>query len=69
MRIFKFVKLAGLAWIVIVFVLATGWCTNAYKLIQLDFEAPYKTEVVRSLALVIFPIGGVVGWFTFDEEE
>lgn len=45
-----------------------GWCKNAYRFTQLDFEAPYKAEVVRGIGLFT-PIGPIAGYFYFDEEK
>ena len=44
-----------------------GWGLNMYKLTGLDFEAPYKAEVLRVIGIVP-PIGMVMGYITFDEE-
>lgn len=30
----------------------TAWFVNGYKLIQCDFEAPYKGEIVHAIGLV-----------------
>jgi hypothetical protein len=44
-----------------------GWGMNVYKLTQLDFQTPYKAEVIRT-AGVFSPIGAIVGYITFEEE-
>jgi hypothetical protein len=49
-------------------VVSSGWILNLVKLADLDFEAPYKTEVFRVVGLVP-PVGMVMGWITFEEEE
>ena len=51
-------------WLVVV----VGWAGNIYKLVHLDFEAPYKAEIVRSLG-VLPPVGAVVFWIDLEEEE
>jgi len=45
-----------------------GYVLNAKKLINADFEAPYKTEVVRTISLI--PIIGIfTGYMDIGEEE
>ena len=53
-----------LIWLIIIF----GWGRNIYKLAQCNFSAPYKTEVIRSVGVIIFPIGGIVGYMNIGEE-
>lgn len=60
--------LAFVAIVVIVIGGFVGWCKNAYRFTQLDFEAPYKAEVVRGIGLFT-PIGPIAGYFYFDEEK
>lgn len=45
-----------------------GWVRNIVKLSNLDFEPPYKTEVIRIVGLVP-PVGMVTGWMTIGEEN
>ncbi|NQU32782.1 MAG: hypothetical protein HQ521_06065 [Bacteroidetes bacterium] len=45
-----------------------GWIQNITKLVDSDFEAPYKTEVIRTIS-IIPPIGAVTGWMTIGEEK
>jgi len=45
----------------------TGYVKNVIKLIECDFEAPYKTEIIRTVSL--FPIvGAFTGYMTIGEE-
>ena len=46
-----------------------GWCLNIYKLCYLDFNAPYKAEVVRVIGVFTGPVGSVIGYLNFDEEK
>ena len=46
-----------------------GWVLNIYKLVQLDFNPPYKAEVIRIIGVPIDVVGVVVGYFNFDEER
>jgi len=45
-----------------------GYVLNIVKLLNADFEAPYKTEVIRSIGVVPF-IGGIIGWMDIGEEN
>jgi hypothetical protein len=46
-----------------------GWGLNIYKLFSCDFEAPYKTEIVRGISLFAFPIASITGWMDVGEEN
>ena len=61
-------KSSFIAQLLIAVVVMSGWTLNLVKLANLDFEAPYKTEVFRVVGLVP-PVGMVMGWITFEEEE
>ena len=47
--------------LVITILIGALWVTNIVRLTQLDFEAPYKAEVIRSIGVVIVPVGAVLG--------
>lgn len=49
---------AGIISLVVVIFIAVSWIVNINKLIDCDFEAPYKAEVIHSIGLV--PIISVV---------
>jgi len=51
-------------WLIVIF----GWMRNIYKLTQCDFDVPLKTEVIRSVGIVIFPLGVVIGYIDIGEE-
>lgn len=54
--------------IVIVWVVGLlGWVSNINQLIRCDFEKPYKAEVIRSIGVVVVPIGAVAGFFKIDD--
>lgn len=53
-----------LIWLVIIF----GWFRNVYKLTQCDFDVPLKTEVIRSVGIVVFPLGAIFGYMNIGEE-
>jgi len=48
--------------------LTVGWGINIYKLTSLDFEEPYKAEVLRIIGLPVAPMGGVIGYMDIGEE-
>ena len=54
---------------IFLFLLASvGYGMNIYKLTKLDFEKPYKSEVIRSIG-VIPPVGVVIGWIDIDDTK
>jgi hypothetical protein len=53
-----------LIWLMIIF----GWFRNIYKLTQCDFDVPLKTEVIRSVGIVIFPLGAIFCYMNIGEE-
>ena len=58
MVLMRRMKLVALFLVVVV---AVGWVKNLIKLVNCDFAAPYKCEVVRALGLMP-PIGAITGW-------
>lgn len=43
-----------------------GWCLNVYKLTQLDFNTPYRAEVIRAVGL--FPlVGALTGYLNIED--
>jgi hypothetical protein len=48
---------------------AFGWVNNIVHICKADFESPYKNEIFRCVGIPIPPLGVVLGWVTFDEEE
>lgn len=53
-----------LVWLIVIF----GWFRNIYKLTQCDFDVPLKTEVIRSVGILVFPLGAVFGYMNIGEE-
>lgn len=65
-----FAVLTLLALIIIVFIgIPVGWVKNAYEITKLDFEPPYKAEIIRSGAFIAFPLAGVVGWMNIPDGD
>lgn len=54
--------------LVIVFFGFWGYGLNFYKLVNLDFESPYKAEVIRVIG-VFPPIGAIAGWFDIEDGD
>jgi len=62
----------GFVVVVVIYTLAVipSWGYNIYKFTKLDFESPYKAEVIRGIT--IFPLAFVspfVAWQDVGEEE
>lgn len=57
--------------LVLIFILLCiyGWVLNIYKLVKLDFNEPYKAEVIRIIGVPVGIVGVLVGYFNFDEER
>ena len=47
-----------LLWLLFAF---ASWCTNLYKFVNCDFEAPYKAEALHGIG-VVTPISLVTAW-------
>ena len=41
---------------------------NIIKLSEADFEAPYKTEVIRTVG-ILPPVGAIVGYFDIGKND
>ena len=59
MRIFIFVL-----WLALVI----GYVMNIIKLVNNDFEEPYKAEVIRTIGVFTGPVGSVIGYMEFEGE-
>ena len=46
-----------------------GWIANIYKLTKCDFDTPLKTEVFRSIGILIFPVGIVMGYVEMEDDK
>ena len=55
-------------YLMVIIAVCTGWGLNLYKLVHADFEAPYKTEIIRTVGIIPI-IGMFTGWMTIGEEE
>jgi len=64
-------KIEAVVLLVIVAILVApvvGYFRNIVKLVSCDFEAPYKTEIVRAVGLVPI-VGMITGYMTIGEEK
>lgn len=59
----------GLIYLLLWAACAIGWGVNIYKLCVADFEAPYKTEIIRGIGIPVFFVGGIVGYMDIGEEN
>jgi len=46
-----------------------GYALNIFKLVKLDFEAPYKAEIIRTVGVFVPPAGIVAGWMTIGDRS
>jgi hypothetical protein len=54
--------------LLIYFLIIFGWARNIYLLAQCNFTQPFKTEVIRGVGIVIFPIGAVTGYISMNDD-
>lgn len=48
---------------VIFIIMSVAYVVNVIKFIQQDFEAPYKSEVIHGIGVVVPPAASVTVWF------
>lgn len=53
--------------LIAIVVIGTGWVKNIIKLTELDFEAPYKAEVIRVVG-IFPPVGMIVGYMDIEDK-
>lgn len=51
----------------IVFVSIVGFALNMVRLLNCDFEAPYKAEAIRITGIFVPPVGIVAGFFDIED--
>jgi hypothetical protein len=49
--------------------LVGGYVANIVKLCKADFEPTYKCEILRGVGIAAPPVGAILGWVTFGEEQ
>lgn len=53
-------------WIIVFILCFLGWGINLVKFANSDFEAPYKSEVIRGVGVFIPPVGIVAGYLHIE---
>ena len=43
-----------------------GWVRNLVKFVKLDFQEPYKAEIIRGISIT--PIGAITGWIKIEDK-
>ena len=51
--------------IIIIIFLGIGWGRNLIKFVRLDFQPPYKAEVIRGIGLTSY--GVIIGWIDIKD--
>jgi hypothetical protein len=59
----------GLFTVAILSLPAVGYFSNIYKLVTSDFEAPYKSEIVRGIGIPVFFVGAIAGFVDIGDEK
>ena len=62
----RFEFLLGAVLLTLLACLAVVWVYNLNKLMDCDFEADYKCEVVHAAGVIIPPVSVVTVWFDID---
>lgn len=57
----------GIITVLFMCLIPLGWLMNVYALTQTDFASPYKEEVLRTVGVVIPPVGVVMGYIPMDD--
>jgi hypothetical protein len=47
---------------IVIFFAGLGYILNIVKLVDCDFERPYKAEVIRTIGIFTGPVGSVLGY-------
>lgn len=59
-------QLMGLA---ITILVLTGYIMNIVKLVDCNFEAPYKSEAIRVVGIIVPPVGVFTGYMELKDKE
>ncbi len=44
-----------------------GYITNIVRFCGCDFEAPWRTEIIRGVGIFVPPLGAVLGFITIED--
>lgn len=62
----KTVASLGLTFLIVIpLLLVTGWVMNLVKFVNLDFQEPYKAEVIRGGGIIVY--GSIIGWIKIED--
>ena len=61
--------LTALVTLLIILGCVFGYGKNIYKAVKLDWEPNWKAEAFRVAGIFIPPVGVIMGYVEFDEEE
>jgi len=53
---------------VLTFFVIFGYAKNLVRLIQLDFNAPYKAEIIRGGGVLFPPLGVIAGYTNIQDQ-
>lgn len=53
--------------VTIVIIGAVGWIANIYKLTKCDFKESYKSEILRGVGILVFPVGALFGYLKLKD--
>lgn len=59
--------IAILFYIILTIAILIGYIGNIVKLTRCDFEPSYKSEVIRSIGVIIPPVGVIVGYMDLKD--
>tara|TARA_Y100000310_G_scaffold209426_1_gene210045 strand:- start:6254 stop:6502 length:249 start_codon:yes stop_codon:yes gene_type:complete len=62
-------ELITIVWFCVILFAIASWFKNIYHLSQLDFEAPYKAEVIRGIGIPVFFVPTITSWMDIGEEN
>ena len=55
--------------IVICLLPIVGYGMNIVKLCHLDFESPFKAEIIRAIGVGVPPVGAIAGFCEINDEK
>lgn len=62
-------SIVALLAVAVVFFIISAQFLNIYKFAVADFEAPYKTEIIRGVSIAIPVVAIIIGYMDIGEEN
>ena len=62
-------KTVSILIIVLVTTTLFGWINNLVQFIKLDFQEPYKAEIIRGVGIPVVPFGIVIGYINIKDKQ